>query len=96
MADIFDIVDLTGAFDESLARYYFNQLINGLSFSHDKGITHRDLKPENLLIDRKCNLKISDFGFAGPIKGRPSNGEKGILTTHLGTLGYMAPELLKV
>ena len=94
MGDIFDFIDLTGAFDETLARHYFKQLIDGLAFCHEREITHRDLKPENLLIDKKLNLRISDFGFAGPLKGRPEAGEKG-LTTILGTPGFMAPELLK-
>jgi len=51
LGDIFDFVDLTGAFDEKLARYYFKQFINGLSICHDNEITHRDIKPENLVID---------------------------------------------
>jgi len=74
MGDIFDFVDLTGAFDERLARYYFKQFINGLSICHDNGITHRDIKPENLGIDKGLHLRIADFGFAGPIKGRDENG----------------------
>lgn len=46
------------------ARRYFNQLLNGVSYLHGKGVAHRDLKPENLLLDACDNLKISDFGMA--------------------------------
>ena len=60
---------------------------------HDNGIVHRDLKPQNLLIDTRLNLRIADFAFAAPLKGRARNGSKGYLETDLGTRGYMAPEM---
>ena len=40
-------------------------------------------------MDSKYNLKIADFGFATPLKGKGA----GILNTALGTFSYMAPEL---
>jgi len=77
-------------FGESLARYFFIQFMNGLGYCHGQGVVHRDLKPENLLLDQFYNIKIADFGFAGPIDGRDSSGN---LTTKLGTMNYMAPEI---
>lgn len=64
--------------------------MDGLSHVHQNGYTHRDLKPENLMLDDAFNLKIADFGFAGPVDGRDG---KGTLNTKLGTLNYMAPEI---
>lgn len=64
--------------------------MEGLDHCHQAGITHRDLKPENLLLDHKYTLKIADFGFAAPLEGRDGSGK---LTTKLGTLNYMAPEI---
>lgn len=46
------------------AQRYFNQLIAGVQYLHQRGVAHRDLKPENLLLDDNDNIKISDFGMA--------------------------------
>jgi len=90
--EIFDFVAVSGAFTEDQARYFFTQFMDGLLHCHNKGIAHRDLKPENLLLGANYDLKIADFGFAGPIQGRDG---KGYLETPLGTPAYMAPELIK-
>ena len=65
--ELFDYVATTGRFDEPIARFYFQQLIEGLEYVHKKGVSHRDLKPENLLFDKQFNLKIADFGFSAPL-----------------------------
>jgi len=36
----------------------------GIAFCHDNRVLHRDLKPQNLLINRRGELKIGDFGLA--------------------------------
>jgi serine/threonine protein kinase len=88
--ELFDYVALTGRFDERIARFYFKQLIAGLDYVHQRGVTHRDLKPENVLYDSHFNLKIADFGFAAPLAGRDGTGT---CKTKLGTESYMAPEI---
>lgn len=88
--ELFDYVALTGRFDEPTARFYFRQLLDGLDYVHQKGITHRDLKPENVLFDHNFNLKIADFGFAAPVAGKDGSGT---CKTKLGTESYMAPEI---
>jgi protein-serine/threonine kinase len=54
-------------------------------------IVHSDLKPANILVNCvDCTIKIADFGFAAPTKGRDGSGQ---LQTRVGTVDYMAPEL---
>jgi serine/threonine protein kinase len=36
----------------------------GIAFCHDNRVLHRDLKPQNLLINKRGELKIGDFGLA--------------------------------
>ena len=72
------------------ARYYFKQLLEGLNHCYFEGVSHRDLKLENLLIVEDSDLKIADFGTAGPVNGRSGDG---YLKTKYGTPPYMAPEI---
>ncbi|KAG6422227.1 hypothetical protein SASPL_118792 [Salvia splendens] len=62
------------------------QLIQGVYFLHQHRVVHRDLKPSNILVNRGGELKICDFGLSMRI------GEEWGPT--VGTLWYMAPELL--
>lgn len=62
--ELYSFIEHTDRFDESMSRYIFNQLIEGIQYLHSHGIVHRDIKPENLLINRKGKLIIADFSFA--------------------------------
>src|SRR5437867_4407912 len=53
-----------GALPVRQALDYAQQITQGLSAAHEKGITHRDLKPENLFITKDGRVKILDFGLA--------------------------------
>jgi serine/threonine protein kinase len=64
--------------------------MEGLRHMHSQNICHRDIKLENLLLNSDFMLKIADFGFACLIEG---DNKSGVLTTRLGTEGYMAPEI---
>ncbi len=80
------------------------QICEALQFAHDSGIVHRDIKPENILLDKKGQVKIADFGVAKLIAESLTEAAEeiaavpGELTeagSTLGTPQYMAPEQIK-
>jgi serine/threonine protein kinase len=44
--ELFDKIANEGKLPEEKARFYFRQLVEGLSHCHNNGVCHRDLKPE--------------------------------------------------
>jgi tRNA A-37 threonylcarbamoyl transferase component Bud32 len=67
------------------------QICTALQFAHDEKIVHRDIKPENILITKKGQVKIADFGLA---KLLDSQLDTALTASQMamGTLNYMAPE----
>ena len=65
------------------------RLCAGLAAAHDKGVIHRDLKPANIMIDRRGQVLITDFGLARSPR-EAADGE-----ARSGTPAYMAPEQLQ-
>jgi tRNA A-37 threonylcarbamoyl transferase component Bud32 len=71
------------------------QVCDALQYAHDQGVVHRDIKPENILVDRRGQVKIADFGLAkllGPATGSANlTGSRQVM----GTPHYMAPEQIQ-
>jgi cyclin-dependent kinase len=49
------------------------QLLQGIQYCHEHRVLHRDLKPQNLLLNKRNELKIADFGLARAV-GIPVRG----------------------
>lgn len=75
---------------------YFHQIVSGVAYMHENQLCHRDLKLDNCILDPDTDtVKICDFGLASPFK-KPADGlTSPSLTTNVGSLPYMAPELFR-
>ncbi|KAJ3199822.1 cyclin-dependent serine/threonine protein kinase [Clydaea vesicula] len=65
------------------------QLLIGVNFLHENRVLHRDLKPQNLLINKKLELKLADFGLARAF-GIPVRS----YSHEVVTLWYRSPDVL--
>ncbi|KAF5957862.1 hypothetical protein HYC85_005087 [Camellia sinensis] len=87
--ELFERICNAGRFSEDEARFFFQQLISGVSYCHSMQICHRDLKLENTLLHGSSTprLKICDFGYSksSVLHSQPKST--------VGTPAYIAPEV---
>ncbi|KAB2055651.1 hypothetical protein CXB51_031025 [Gossypium anomalum] len=89
--ELFERICAAGRFNEDEARFFFQQLLSGVSYCHAMQVCHRDLKLENTLLDGSPapRLKICDFGYSksSVLHSQPKST--------VGTPAYIAPEVLQ-
>ncbi|MBN9122836.1 MAG: serine/threonine protein kinase, partial [Planctomycetes bacterium] len=68
------------------------QVALALQKAHEQGIVHRDIKPENILVTRKVEVKVTDFGLSRFFAGEQPATNLTQSGVTLGTPLYMSPE----
>ena len=79
---------------------YGTQLADALGHAHERGIVHCDLKSSNVVITPEGRAKVLDFGLAKRLPERVAEATRSQASfteagSLVGTLHYMAPELLR-
>jgi serine/threonine-protein kinase len=91
-----EIVQRDGPFPIVRAVRWANQLLQALSYAHEKKFVHSDIKPANILagtIDGKEVVKLADFAVARVYQAAPFSGLS-VTASLLSLASFMPPELL--
>lgn len=88
LTDLRSIIRTGRIFDESEILHLGRDICTALVLCHDNDILHRDIKPENIMVNKKGNYKLGDFGVSRLLGGSASS----MATTGIGTPEYAAPE----
>jgi serine/threonine-protein kinase len=81
---------LAGPLSLDFAMTALGAVAGALDAAHAAGVVHRDVKPANVLLDPGPQVYLGDFGLARDPHGAALTAPGQVL----GTLDYMAPELL--
>lgn len=81
------LLDNEKRFDIRSTCNIMNGILDGLQYSHDRGVVHRDMKPANIMFTKDQRVKITDFGIA-----RLEDSDMTQTGMVIGTPAYMSPE----
>lgn len=76
--------------DDDIVASIFQDVSHALEVAHDNQVLHLDIKPDNILINRKGEAKVTDFGLA------KLSDAAGFSHAGGGTIGYMPLEQMRL
>jgi eukaryotic-like serine/threonine-protein kinase len=94
------LLEPNGLPPDSVVRYGM-QIADALAHAHAHGVIHRDLKSANVVVTPEGRVKVLDFGLAARMRDselqEATSSKTPITETTMivGTLPYLAPELLR-
>ena len=86
-----EIIQKKGQLPLASVNHITSGVLKGLKHAHDNGIIHRDIKPSNIMLNKAGEVKVMDFGIAIS-EGNTRHTRAGNI---IGTIEYLAPELIK-
>lgn len=89
--DLYNVLNHTRSLPTEVALTIGLAIAEGLEHAHHQGIVHRDIKPSNILLSKKGDVKLMDFGIARD-HHQDSLTQTGLA---VGTPSYMAPEQIR-
>ena len=82
--DLSSLLQRIGRLPSAKALEILRKLCAGLAAAHDRGVIHRDLKPQNIMLNKRGDIVIMDFGLAALM------GDLSGTDLRRGTPAYMA------
>jgi serine/threonine-protein kinase PknK len=79
-----------GALPSSVVARAGSEIADALGMAHGLDILHRDVKPDNILVGRRGQAMLADFGIA-----TIADATRTATGTVMGTVQYTAPEVLR-
>jgi serine/threonine protein kinase len=89
--DLASILKTRGKPDLASSLHIMRQVLSALKAAGAAGIVHRDIKPENILITKRGEVKVADFGLA-QLQDKPDPAVQEREGTTMGTPLFMSPE----
>ena len=79
------ILKQVGQIHEAIIGLITVQILQGMTYLHQKRVVHRDIKPANILLNKAGVVKLADFGVSGQ-----TEHSMDCLTSWVGTMCYMS------
>lgn len=81
-----DVIKEVGRIPEQIIGLMTVQILKGIDYLHrTMKVIHRDIKPSNILINKKGQVKIADFGVSGKMENTFD-----CMSSWVGTVSYMS------